>query len=280
MYYINEDSGTQHGPFDVLGIIRKIRNGSLKKQQLVSRDDDIRPKPAYQHPELYDVFIEQDKVEQEQHDVESIQATSFTALTKSGFSIIKEDHTAAILTGCLLILLFFVVGTGVSMPVMASAFIVPIVSCFCFFICLVSILRVSRVQLLSLRYLIDVLTRDGLKLLLASLPIALVAFTIPWLLSDIIGIGAWMLTLIAGIPLMAYLFYVPLLIVDREMSLKQAFSLNHRVMRALGLELYAIVLGMLLINAIATATVLGVMVSLPITLLGLMTLYDHHFNEF
>jgi hypothetical protein len=280
VYYIHEDSGGQQGPFDVLGIIRKIRNGSLKKQHHVSRDDDVRPKPAYQHPELYDVFIEQDKTDQEQHDVDTIQATSFTALTKSGFSIIKEDHTAAILTGCLLILLFFVVGTGISMPSIVSAFLVPIVSCFCFFMCLVSILRVSRVQLLSLRYLIDVLRHDGLKLLLSSLPVALVAFTIPWLLSDILGVGAWMLMLIAGIPLMAYLFYVPLLIVDRELSLKQAFVLNHRVMRALGLELYAIVLGMLLINAVAALTVVGVMVSLPITLLGLMSLYDHHFNEY
>jgi hypothetical protein len=285
VYYINDNSENddlkgQQGPYDVLGIIRKIRNGSLKKQHLVSRDDDIRPKPAYQHPDLYDIFIEQDKVDQEQHDMELIRSTSFTSLTKIGFSVLKEDHTAAILTGCFLILMFFIVGTGISMPVIASAVIIPIIGYFCFSICVISILRVSRVQLLSLRYLMDIVQHDGVKVFIASIPPALITFTIPWLLADMLGVGAWMITLIVGIPLMAYMFYVPILIVDRDATLKQAFVLNNRVMRTLGLEPYAIVLGMLLINAMAAFTVIGIIITLPITILGLMSLYDQHFNEY
>jgi hypothetical protein len=279
-YYIEYDGGND-GPFDLLGIIRKVRNGSLQKHHLVSRDDDIRPKPAYQHPDLYDVFIEQDKVDQEQDNIPADQNISFVGLIKSGISVLKEDQTAAVLTGIFLIILFFLVGIStMTLPVLVAGLIVPILAFMCFEVCLIAILRLSRVQMLSFRYITEIIRTHGISLLVAALPAALVAFTIPWLLSDIIGKGAWGLMVIAGFPVIAYFFYVPLLVADRNMGIREAFAINNKVMRSIGLELYLLILGLLLINVVAAAFIILPLLTLPITLLGLMTLYDHYFNEY
>jgi hypothetical protein len=279
-YYIEYDGG-RDGPFDLLGIIRKIRNGSLKKHHSVSREDDLRLKPAYQHPELYDIFIEQDKMDQEKEDAGAWSVTSFGSLIKSGFSVLKEDQTAAVITGMLLLMLFFLVGISVKFfPPLLTGIFIPIVGYFSFSLCLVSILRVARGQLLSLRYLTEMLRLHGISLFIVSLFPAFIAFSVPWLLYDIIGAGAWGITIIAGLPIMAYCFYLPVLIADRGLTARQAFTLNHHVIASLGVELYAMVVGMLFINLAAISLIILPLLTLPVTLIGLMILYDHYFSEY
>jgi hypothetical protein len=280
VYYIAYEGG-RDGPFDLLGIIRKIRNGTLQKHHLVNQGDDMTPKPAYQHADLYDIFIEQDKVERELAEVDDTQSKSFYGLLKAGFLVLKEDQAAAILTGTLMLALFFIIGGGVmGLPVLPRAILVPILGYMLFALCVVAMLRVSRVQLLSLRYFVDMLRHHGVALLRVSLPTAIIAFTIPWLLADIMGKGAWVLSLIAGMPVMAYLFYMPLLVTDRGLSVREAFCFNHQLMHTLGIEFYFLVLGMLMVNLLAFCFVILPLLVLPATLIALMILYDHHFNSY
>ena len=279
VYYILYDGG-KDGPFDLLGIIRKIRNGTLQKHHLVSIEDKDAL-PAYQHNALYEIFIEQDNVERELSAAEVTQNVSFGGLLKAGFSILKEDQTAAILTGSFMLFLFFIVGGGIMvLPLALRSLLIPVLSYLLFSVCIVAMLRISRVQLLSFRYFVDIFKHHLVPLLIVSLPVALIAFTIPWMLANIIGKGAWVLTLIAGVPLMAYTFYVPLLLSDRELSLGAALRLNHKLMKSLGIEFYFLVLGLLMINVLAVILIIVPLVLLPATLLALMILYDRSFNDY
>ncbi len=279
-YYIVYEGG-KDGPFDLLGVIRKIRNGTLQKHHLVGFADEPDTKPAYQHTDLYEIFIEQDKAERELSASESVQSLSFIGLLKAGFGILKEDQTAAILTGSFMLLLFFIIGGGIMvLPAGLRTVLVPVISYELFSLCVVAMLRISRVQLLSLRYFIEILKHQAFSLLVVSLTVALIAFTIPWMLAGIIGKGAWVLTLLAGVPLMAYLFYVPLLLSDRQLSLGQAFRFNHKLMKNLGIEFYFLVLGLLIVNVLALCFIILPLILLPATLLALMILYDRSFNEY
>ena len=70
------------------------------------------------------------------------------------------------------------------------------------------------------------------------------------------------------------------LIADRGLTARQAFTLNHHVIASLGVELYAMVVGMLFINLAAISLIILPLLTLPVTLIGLMILYDHYFSEY
>ncbi len=278
-YYIHHSTG-QQGPFDLLGIIRKIRNGSLAKTDTLVPKGEDAPRPAYQYPELYDVFIEQDKIEQEFEAMQHGQNVSFIGLLKSGTATLKEDLTAAVITALLLLAVIIIVAAmSYGVPVLITAIAAPFLSYIMFNLALVAMMRVARVQLLSGRYVSETLRVYGVALLTVSAIPALIGFSIPWIVGHLVNPAAWALTLFVGIPIMAYFLYIPLLIVDRGLSLKAAFCQNHQIIRTLGMDLFALVIGLLCINILAAGLIVLPIVTLPITFISLIQLYDRQFYE-
>ncbi len=278
-YYIHHEHGSD-GPYDLLGMIRKIRNGMVDKNQLLSSDTQTEPKVAYQFPEFYDVLIEQDTVAREDEAQEGGESISLAGVFKAGVAILKEDVTAAFVAAFMLLFVTLFVGAlAAALPALISAFIAPLIGYVLFALCLIAMLRVARVQLLSLGYVIQVIRRCGVALLLTTLPPALLAFTLPWLISIKAGMMAWGLLLFPGLPIIAYFLFVPLLVIDRDISVSGAFSLNHRIVKQQGFELLATVVALLAVNILVAPLIVGLLVTLPITLLALMLVYDRHFYE-
>lgn len=279
-YFIEHAAG-RSGPYDLLGVIRKIRNGSLAKDQPLARGIEAQAKPAAQHSELYEVFAEQDKVEEE-YRARGRERIRFSRQFAEGVSIMKEDLTAAVLTGFVMLTIVMLgIGATMVMPPIVAAFLVPIIGYGCFNLMLVAMLRVARVQLLSLGYIGEVLQRHGLTLLLCGLPPALAAFSLPWVLSDATSLGmkAWIFLVFPGVPIMAYYAFVPLLMIDRDVTRSEAFAMNRHIMGKLGLDALVTICWLFMINLLVLPTVIGVLVTLPISLLGMMTLFDKYYYE-
>ncbi len=277
-YYIDYN-GTNAGPFDLLGIIRKIRNGSLDKNQPVLSDEDEAPKPAYQHKVLYDVFIEQDKAIQEEEEYE--QTISLGGFLKNAFDFLKDDQSSIIFAGVFLILVSaLTAGLHMKAPLIVAAIAAPILSYGLFQIFFLSTLRLSRVQLLSWRYISEILKKHWLALFISALLPALCAFTIPWIASSVIGVAGWGISLLLGIPAIIYCLYIPLLIVDRNLNIKEAFALNHKVIKSLGMDGISVMFGLLLICAVTLPVIFAALFIVPICTIALCELYDVHFNGY
>lgn len=278
-YYIDYD-GNPVGPFDLLGIIRKIRNGSLEKGHSVLSDKQETPKPAYQHPELYDIFVEQDRFEKE-HEGEYDKVKSLGGLLKNSFNFLIDDQNSLILTG-LLLLVMGGISTALAKgaPLVAASLLAPFLSYLCFQVFLICMLRLSRVQLLSFRYVGNTLKKHWPALLLAALPPSLFALTLPWLSTAILGHAGWGLVGVIGLPVMAYFLCIPLIITDRNLGFKEAFAVNHKTIKSLGLNGFMILIGLLVLIAISLPLIILALFAVPISILALCELYDGHFNGY
>lgn len=278
LYYIHYEHGFL-GPLDFLGVIRKVRNGTLEKNHMLRREEEENPRPAYQHSELYDVLMEQERVQFDQSNAQSDDDDiAFIPLLKSGFAMVKEDQTGMMVAG--LFLLSSILGAGAlsfALPDILSAIIAPTFAVFCFMVCMATMLRISRVQLLSLSFFRDIFRRHGVALLGISAPIGLLVGTLPWALSQFIGQGAWVFSLFLSVVILSYSVFLCLFITDRELPLKLAFKHNHQAMASLGMSTYALILGMFVMVVLSLPMIVIPLLALPVVLQSLCIVYDQSF---
>jgi hypothetical protein len=273
-YYIEKSDET----LDLLGVIRRIRTNSLLKSDLVTSEATNQAKEAYLYEELYEFFIEQDRIMQEESlSVEEPKMGLFDLL-KHGVNILKDDISSAAICGTLIIFTVALCGIGaIKLPFWLVSIFAPIICYLMFNLVLVANLRLARAQLLSFDLIFKVMKNNWVDFLMVALPPALLGFGLPWLLSHFMGAKVWFFASVLTIMLMAYFLYLPILIFDREMTYKQAFGFNHTVIKSLGFEVLLNIMVVLLINMIAGPFIL---VTLPISLLALMQLYDNRFVEY
>ena len=273
-YYIASSKET----LDLLGVIRRIRTNNLDKRTMIATDVKSEPCEAYLYPELYELFMEQDRILQDAEYVVEDPNKNILSLIKHGVGILKDDMSSVAITG--LFILFSLTITGVAnmqLPMVVSAIIVPLICYFLFGSCLIAHLRLSRVQLLSLNLLGKTYKKRGLDLLLSILPPALLGFTLPWILSHYLGWRIWIFAPILIIPIISYFLYLPIIIFDKEISFKQAFILNHKAITQFGFSFFAQIIILLSINMLMGPFIL---LTLPITLLAVMQLYDDYFVDY
>ncbi len=273
-YYI---SNTKE-KLDLLGVIRKIRTNRLKKYELLATDAQTSPQEAYQYPELYDIFAEQDRILQEEIDSVTEPKQGIMTLLKNAVITLKDDMSSAAITGTLIIIIMSIIGgTALKLPSIIAAFVAPIICYFLFNLCIIAHLRLSRVQLLSVNLMMQICKKHGKSLLLAAIIPAIFALTLPWIISEFMGWKTWIFASIFSVTIIAYFLYLPVIIFDREVNFKQALSINHHAIADYGASLLVPIIILLLINIIAGPFIL---LTLPITLLTVMHLYDEYFTEY
>jgi hypothetical protein len=276
MRYIIQHPNNHTETTDLLGVLRKIRTNRLQKLDMLATDNDNAAKPAYQYAELYEVFIEQDQ--EAQQEVSDTHHPSLWAHVKSSIAVLKDDITSAALTGMLVMVILLLLAAGVVvLPKVLAVLLVPLISYFLFNLCLIAHLRLARVQLLPMHYILGIVKKHGTDLCFATIPPALISVIIPWMSSQYIGIAGWGIALVIGLPAITYFLYVPLLIIDRELKISDALKLNHHVISNMGMDVFAQMMGVLFINVLAGPFIL---LTLPVTLLALMQLYDTRFVEY
>jgi hypothetical protein len=273
-YHIEKTNET----LDLLGVIRRIRTNGLDKHDLLASEAIAEVRPAYQHQELYEFFIEQDSILQAENLNNEEPKMGLLELLKHGVNSLKDDMSSAAICGLWLILTVALCGvSALKLPIWLSAIFAPFICYFLFNLLLIAHLRLSRAQLLSFDLIFKSLKQNWLDFLIVALPPALIGFTFPWVLSHFICVKAWFFASILTIPVVAYFLYLPILIFDREINYKGAFALNHAAIKSLGFDVILNVMVVLLFNIIAGPFIL---VMLPISLLSLMQLYDNRFVEY
>ena len=273
-YYIIEHS-SRKGPYDLLGITRKIRNGSLDKEDIIHNQTRNEQGPAYQHEELYEAFIEQDAYERLNHDDDYSQSRGLLTLLGNAFGILKDSQAPIVFCG-----IFFLFASAVAiaayltLPLISAALIAPVIIYFMFGILQICILRLFRVQLLSFRYIYSLLKKHGLTLLLASMLPAILGFSLPWIGTMFIGNSAIIIGTILAIIVMTYFAYLPLIVVERNANFPQALKLNHKIFMHLGVERWTNIAGLMLLLVISFPLVITPLFTIPITLLALCDIHD------
>lgn len=274
-YYIF-DGNRRVGPYDMVAIIRKIRNYSVFRETPLYRDFDEEAQPAVRMPEFYDVFNE---LEQEPtlSDKRELPRLTFPATLKSGYEFLKLNTFSTVLTG--LMLLVFLVSVAVFSKVIGGIPLGIIVSTFGYFafvIYLLCIHRKSRMQLLTREFYHITFRKCGLRLLVVATITAATVFYLPIFIGAFAGPAVeYFLILIPGTFILTFLFFAPLLIVDRGMKPIPALKASIHNLRSLGFDNTLVIYLLILLNFSPL-----VIITLPITLGALCEIYDTHFNEY
>lgn len=276
-YYIEEGS-TRIGPLDLLTLVRRVRQGKLAKETLIFAEGMPEALPAYLVPEIKSVFDDQVMIDS-QPDIMTNGKFSFMQLMRDGFEFFKYNQSTAMIVGAFLLIGALGGFVFSLIPVSLIAVILSGIWSYAVFgLMQVAMLKKSRMQLLSPKEMTMLAKKCGLKLLTVSLLTLIVPFIIPAIVSSIVGPFGWFLLLVPGTFLWAYLFYVPLIVVDLNVSVKNAFSANHRGMKKMGLDNFSVIYLLLMVNVIVAPLLLPLLITLPITLCALCEMYDVVYN--
>lgn len=276
-YWIEID-GQRIGPLDLIAIVRRVRLGKMSRETVVFHEGMPEPLPAHLVPELKAVFDDQDIIDS-QPDIASANRFTFSQLFKDGFEFFKFNQSTAITTGAFMLavalggLLFSVIPST-----LISVAFTGIWGYFCFTILQVTILKKSRMQLLTSNDLKHLVKACGIKLLLLSLIILTIPYFVPAVVSEIVGIYGWFWLLVPGSLIWAYLLFLPLIVTDLNMGIRDALSKNHRVMKKLGIDGYSVIYALLLSNLIVAPLLVPLLITLPITMIALSEAYDMSYN--
>jgi hypothetical protein len=276
-YYILRDS-EQEGPYDLIAIIRKIKNGSLSRSSILLDGD--KKVVAENIPQLEEVFNEHEKAFALSDEKGYVPAGYFTAL-KKGWELVRFHLSFAVVTGIHALIALTVV--YLLSGIFENLLLGLLSALWCYFIFIIytlSILRKSRMQLLNIRYYKNLMAKYGGQLvILAQIFVVITAF-LPIIFTPILGPLAYFLFLVPGSLLLTYIFFVPMVMCDRGVSIKEAFVINHERMKYGGLDNFTLCYTLLMTNIIAAPTIVGPFIILPVTFAALSEVYDSLYNEY
>lgn len=276
-YYI-KDTEKPDGPYDLMAIIRKVRNGAVKEDTLLAESLFEEPKPASQYKELQDFFNE------ERDELQSIaaagprRARSLGALLRSGTDFLKQNHFVAVYSGLfmiawLLLAMVFMFKHSVVMALVGIA--------LCYFLMggyLYGILRYVHGNPVTPGLVIGRMAQTAVNMAVVSCVVA--AVMLPGVLLSV-SMGPGML--VVSMPIlfiflllvMTLLAFAPLLITSKGRDFWDAMLGSLRVVTANKGQHLGNVFALVAMNFI----LLPLMpVVLPITMGALAELYDEHFE--
>lgn len=273
-FYIQTEEGMQ-GPFDLLSIIRKIKNGRLTSLSMITLDPYEAPTPASSHPVIREVLEEQER-ELLQNSPEIDADVTLLRSVKAGWQFIQLNPYSTILTG----VFGMIILTGVLLISSLTGGMIQGILCaiwgyFFFNIFMISLCLRTRMQLVNMDFY-QRLAKRWKPLALASLLGASVPGILPAMLYPLIGKAALLLMFVPGALWASYFLFIPLIISDRNMELKEALALNATKFKEAGVDYYSVIFGLLAANIIIPLPP----VTMPIFLGAACEAYDKVFNEY
>lgn len=279
-YFIEYES-QQYGPYDMMSMIRKIRNGQITRETVLYEAGEETPVRASDVAKFYEVFIELDQEIQEDGQDNRL-SLSFKRLFRGAWDLLMMNLVTSVYTGALLlfvVVLGFIAYTAVGGLV--GAFLGSILGYFLFGLYQLAILRKTRMQLVTGHFFIALVKRSGLQLLIVSAIAGSLIFAIPLLLSQLLGPLAMALILIPGSVIMLTLFYAPILVADRGIGATEAIRGSMSAIKSLGGDNFITIYMFFLMNYIGASILLvPLLFTLPMTVAAFCELYDDHLNQF
>ena len=285
-YYIINESGQQSGPYELVALVVKVRNGSLTPDMRVQHGSLPEIKAAREWPELQDFFAAQPgKKEPYQKNARKLYLAE---ALKIGLNFLQHNQVAAVLSCCFLMAALLVTwGINIILPddkqiafyVIVLIFLYLLFSCYMFMI-----LRMVRGQPVNFPYTLQKIGAVLFKLFLASgfiafpIIVGLILFTNfqDQPLTMIIGL---LIAIIPGLYTLTVYSYAPLLIIERNCGVWEAMSLSRGAVLKSGFNNFGVYFSLHAINFIAGLMLLFPMViALPMTIGALTDCYDELFS--
>ncbi|GEM_PF-2884432 len=290
-YYITH-ADKKIGPYDLLSVMRQIRNRKLKSEDLISNNFFETGEPAISFPQLREIFVElETPTEPEKREFTELH---LRILARDGLDMLQTTPMLSVLAGVALliatlgIILFAQIFTPMNAASAASlqdkVIFVLLSACwggFVFSIFEVLMLRKSRVQLITSDFVLGILKDYGLRIFIASSLINALLFAIPILL--FIYLKSPMMLMLIIFPssfMMLLCLFVPQIITDRDVGIFSAIKTSASLTFRVGMDNFTVIYMLLLVNLIAACFVLPLLLTLPATIIAINMVYDDYFNEY
>lgn len=275
-FYVKNDTA-QDGPFDLLTMVRRIRNGSITATALVLEEKDEAAVPAGEHPELVGFFREVEVEGLRIESPKSAPALGFFSAFKRGLRFLVANQFSAVygiapLGGALLILMLLTaILPDFAAPL--SALIAWIFLHFSLGILIFVFLRMHRGQTLDIASLIPFLRRNLTALIFCAALVGVFS-AVGGLLFVVPGMLSLALT-VPGVIILGLYSFAPLLIIERNQHFWEAMETSRKTVLAQGRPLFEVVFGFALINVLAGGLYgLPLALALPVTFGALAEIFD------
>jgi hypothetical protein len=278
-YFIRQGN-REEGPLDLFSVVRRIRSGRITRETLIARTGEEQFRSAAAFEELREVLVEAEQAGSVPGQERRMQL-GYLALMRGGVEFLMQHVTVCVYAGIFLLTLILGAALLVSIfGTLVGTLLAGVFGAFTFFLFLISMLRRCRMQLVGPRFFRDVLKRFGKQLLVVSLPLGILVFALPVVIAHFMGPLALIIILFPGSLVMLWLFYAPVLVVDRGMKANAALRQSFAMMGSIGGDNFITLYLVLLTNFIAATIPVFLLVTLPITLSALCEVYDTQFNQF
>lgn len=271
-YYIQHPvDGTREGPFDLILLIKKIRNGRLRHDDIVQNQDGSGSIPAIMHPDLAEIFREVERGSETHTETNADNALDLRRLWRGGFTFLQEHHGVTIYSG------LYVIASVV--PGLVAWAVLP--KFFAFFVSMAAnvigifglaclmwmILRMHRGQPADLETIKNAIKqRQGVL----------------WRTATIIGVLSYIGFLPGGIlGLFVLTFTLPalMLVMEFDMPPWEAIALSRRKIQNMGIESWAVLFAMTVIGFVGGLFIFPPVLLLPIAMHAFVVVYDDVFSD-
>lgn len=262
-YYIRYETH-QDGPYDLVTMIRKIRKGLVPPEALVMEEKETSAQPARSHPQLNTFFREMEEGYVSDQATHTIERLSFGAIFAYGWDFFRHNLLIALISALTVFatlsyaLIILMAGRGSLLP---SILLTSIAGVYflCGFVFLIQ--RMQRQLPFSVQSIRDFYEENWGNLFLFSMAFALINLT------------AFCLLIVPGVIMLSRLAFAPILVVDRHYHFWHAIESSYRTVTRQDARLYPILIAMIGINIIAAPFVFPLLITLPVTFIGMLELY-------
>ena len=263
----------QDGPYDLVSMIRKIRNGDLRPDILVLEEADERAVPAGIHPKLESFFHELKSTHMaEGIDVYLRPGGTIYAL-KQGWMFFQHHSNSVLCSGTYLMA---VIATGIALNSILPPLFAPLTLLLTWIVAqfflggfLLSIAQIHRGERLSFPPILRAYGKYG---------VALLAYGI---IAGVLSAVGGLFFIIPGLMVLAYCIFAPLIIAESPVGTRYALRMSHLVIKRHGKPFFELMIALIALNFIAALFfVFPLLITLPITMSIIVDIYDRlHFNE-
>ena len=289
-YYIISEQGYS-GPYELVALVIKIRNGSLAGSAQIQRSDSQDIKQAREWDELKEFFAAVTAAsggKKETGPKNLAKKLHLNECLHNGLNFLQQNYISTVFSG-LLILIVTALTAAISFSLPDNAHVVGyilgfitlyfLLSCYMFMI-----LRMTRGQQINPGHILKKVQPVAFSLLRASLLIVfpviagIILFTSfeDDLIVCLIGL---LIIIIPGIYVISIFSFAPLLIIDRGYGVWEALSASRTAVMKSGWDNFGVYFALNMINLIAALFMIFPMaVTLPVTISAITESYDELFS--
>lgn len=276
-YYIVQEDG-EYGPFDMIALMRKVKNGSVTSETQLRAEAAPAPQAAASIPELASLFAEDVYTPIHQPLAPEKHNYDLKPSLRSGWEFIQLNQPSVVASG------FFLILTTLTTIILSKlpfiGFVLAFMMGYVFYggYCYL-LMKMSRGQVVEFKAVKNItlsrLTPLMMAALIMSIPIGLglALFTAP------LGIAAPLFLALVLLLWTTYLF-TPFLIMERNQTFWAALENSRKKALSMGPDSFGILFAMSVINLIAAIFfMVPLLVTLPLTTSIIADMYDKEFAE-